>query len=243
MKRIYLIDCPGIVPPEKVSDADILLRGVVRTEKVEDPAQYVTHVVSKVKKHHLARTYDIEDWKDADDFLELLAKKRNMLRKGGEPDLHRAARNVLDDFLRGRIPWFTPPPAMEGDQDAAMEGRQGRLGEMPIKRKLDDVEGATDMAKVTKMAKTGETTEKQHVPEDDEEDFEGFGSESAPELDSSDDENASDVMSLGVSSEEDEDDCSTDEEEEGNDENEDDHDEINDDEGDSLPDIYGDEDE
>jgi len=33
MKRIFLIDCPGIVPPENASAADILLRGAVRTEK------------------------------------------------------------------------------------------------------------------------------------------------------------------------------------------------------------------
>lgn len=34
MKRIYLIDCPGIVPPDSnASPEDILLRGAVRTEK------------------------------------------------------------------------------------------------------------------------------------------------------------------------------------------------------------------
>src|SRR6201996_5390088 len=42
MKRIYLIDCPGVVPPShNDSEEDILLRGVVRVENVESPAQYV----------------------------------------------------------------------------------------------------------------------------------------------------------------------------------------------------------
>ena len=42
MKRIYLIDCPGVVPAnENSSDEDILLRGVVRVENVSNPEQYV----------------------------------------------------------------------------------------------------------------------------------------------------------------------------------------------------------
>ena len=38
MKRIYLIDCPGVVYPTGDSEADIVLKGVVRAEKLSDPA-------------------------------------------------------------------------------------------------------------------------------------------------------------------------------------------------------------
>ncbi|KAK3064341.1 GTPase required for pre-60S ribosomal subunit nuclear export and maturation, partial [Teratosphaeriaceae sp. CCFEE 6253] len=63
MKRIYLIDCPGIVPPS-MSDSpeDILLRGVVRVENVENPAQYIPAVMARCRRHHLERTYDIKGW-------------------------------------------------------------------------------------------------------------------------------------------------------------------------------------
>ena len=38
MKRIYLIDCPGVVPPSSTdTPTDLILRGVVRVEKVEHP--------------------------------------------------------------------------------------------------------------------------------------------------------------------------------------------------------------
>ncbi|KAK5275353.1 GTPase required for pre-60S ribosomal subunit nuclear export and maturation, partial [Exophiala xenobiotica] len=39
MRRIYLIDCPGVVPPSQGdTEEEILLRGVVRVENVENPA-------------------------------------------------------------------------------------------------------------------------------------------------------------------------------------------------------------
>ena len=56
MKRIYLIDCPGVVPPSTTdTPQDILLRGVVRVENVENPEQYIPAVLSKTKPQHIER--------------------------------------------------------------------------------------------------------------------------------------------------------------------------------------------
>ena len=42
LKSIFLIDCPGVVPPSKSdSDADILFRGAVRGEHVSNPEQNI----------------------------------------------------------------------------------------------------------------------------------------------------------------------------------------------------------
>jgi nuclear GTP-binding protein len=46
----------------------------------------------------------------ADEFLELLCNKSGRLLKGGEPDVAAAAVNVINDFQRGRLPYFSPPP-------------------------------------------------------------------------------------------------------------------------------------
>src|SRR4051794_39311635 len=76
MKRIYLIDCPGIVPPNQNDPPqDLLLRGVVRVENVEHPEQYIPAVLKKVKTHHMERTYELKGWKDHIEFLELMARK------------------------------------------------------------------------------------------------------------------------------------------------------------------------
>ena len=137
MKRIYLIDCPGVVPPNMGdTDEDILLRGVVRIENVENPEQYVAAALKKCKKHHVERTYDVRGWGNSTEFLEMLARKGGKLLKGGEADMDGVAKTVLNDFLRGKIPWFTAPPA-----SAAKEGEDAKeetLGDIVKKRKRDD---------------------------------------------------------------------------------------------------------
>jgi len=140
-----MIDCPGIVPPSAGdSDADILMRGVVRVENVANPAQYVEAVLDKCQRKHVERTYSIKEWQTPDDFLELLARKSGRLLKGGEPDADAVARVVLNDFLRGRLPWFTAPPAREGREEVTAKDdtgeREGRLGEMGRKRKREEID-------------------------------------------------------------------------------------------------------
>nr|POE72702.1 nucleolar gtp-binding protein 2 [Quercus suber] len=171
MKRIYLIDCPGIVPPSMTdTPEDILLRGVVRVENVENPAQYVPAVLARCKRHHLERTYDVKGWASASSedakssqtgdgdmvgtplsdkektaeairFLELLARKGGRLLKGGEADMDGVAKMVLNDFLRGKIPWFAGPPAStetEAEETAPeAEGRDEKLGLTHKKRKRE----------------------------------------------------------------------------------------------------------
>ncbi|QIW97294.1 hypothetical protein AMS68_002812 [Peltaster fructicola] len=158
MKRIYLIDCPGIVPPSSSDTAeDILLRGVVRVENVEHPAQYIPAVLAKCQTKHLERTYEIKGWrtsegvksdKDATDeairFLELLAKKGGRLLKGGEADMDGVAKMVLNDFLRGKLPWFVPTPASEGAESDAVKSRDEKLGLTGKKRKRDDGDDAPE---------------------------------------------------------------------------------------------------
>ncbi|KAG6291453.1 GTPase required for pre-60S ribosomal subunit nuclear export and maturation [Claviceps purpurea] len=118
MKRIYLIDCPGVVPPSSTdTPTDLVLRGVVRVEKVEHPAQYIPAVLGRVKRHHMEKTYDLRGWAAATELLELLARKSGRLLRGGEPDLDGVAKMVLNDFMRGKIPWFTPAPASNDSTD------------------------------------------------------------------------------------------------------------------------------
>ncbi|KAJ5994422.1 Nucleolar GTP-binding protein 2 [Penicillium sp. IBT 35674x] len=147
MKRIYLIDCPGVVPPnQNDTEEDILLRGVCRVENVENPEQYIPAVMRRVQPRHLERTYGIKEPTDAIDFLSRLARKGGRLLKGGEPDLDGVAKMVINDFLRGKTPWFTPPPKPPVGEKETMEGREGRLGEMGRKRKLEETETAPEAA-------------------------------------------------------------------------------------------------
>ncbi|KAL8800027.1 MAG: hypothetical protein Q9182_005468 [Xanthomendoza sp. 2 TL-2023] len=173
MKRIYLIDCPGVVPPNaNDSEQDILLRGVVRVENVENPHVYIPAVFKKTKPQHIERTYDIRGFKDSTEFLELLARKAGRLLKGGEADVDGVAKMVLNDFLRGKIPWFTPPPLLEGqeagEKAVGVEGRKGALGEMGRKRKANDAftEDGADRSGAEDSMPAEEQTPSKGVPED-----------------------------------------------------------------------------
>ena len=175
MKRIYLIDCPGVVPPSSnESEEVILLRGVVRVENVQNPGQYIEAVLRRCKPQHIERTYNIQGYTSSMELLDLLAKRGGRLLKGGEADTDGVAKMVLNDFLRGKIPWFTPPPASEGDGGDAVEGRSGRLGEMSRKRKRED----TAVTSTASDAGHDDASEKAEVAEDGSSDeFEGLKDE------------------------------------------------------------------
>lgn len=201
MKRIYLIDCPGVVPPSNTdTPQDILLRGVVRVENVENPEQYIPAVLAKTKPQHIERTYNLKGYKDHIEFLELLARKGGRLLHGGEPDVDGVAKMVLNDFLRGKIPWFTPPPLLDGQEEKGIEGREGRLGEMGKKRKRDDVTSVADTS-VADLASVA-----QDSADEDEDEFEGFESEGGVSLlDDEDDDSDSEVAPEEAEEREDED--------------------------------------
>ncbi|POR32845.1 Nucleolar GTP-binding protein 2 [Tolypocladium paradoxum] len=171
MKRIYLIDCPGVVPPSSTdTPTDLVLRGVVRVEKVEQPEQYIEAVLSRVKRHHMEKTYDLKGWNNATELLELLARKSGRLLRGGEPDLDGVAKMMLNDFMRGKIPWFTPAPAADDADSDGVGGRNGKLGEMPKKRSRDEALGGLATTAAVEKEESGAET-------GDEEVFEGFGSD------------------------------------------------------------------
>ncbi|KAF5212659.1 putative nucleolar GTP-binding protein [Clavispora lusitaniae] len=170
MKRIFLIDCPGIVPPSnKDTESDILFRGVVRVEHVSNPEQYIPDMLQKCERKHLERTYEIKGWSNYEEdsslleqasaeFIELIARKQGRLLKGGEPDEGAVAKQVLNDFNRGKIPWFVQPPKDE-------EVRTGEDKKASFKRARAEREAekdSKDSAKRLKMdSSEGESDDKE----------------------------------------------------------------------------------
>uniref|UniRef100_A0A1L8DHP3 Nucleolar GTP-binding protein 2 n=1 Tax=Nyssomyia neivai TaxID=330878 RepID=A0A1L8DHP3_9DIPT len=119
MKRIFLIDCPGVVYPSAETDTEKVLKGVVRVELVTNPEDYVTEVLKRVRPEYIGRMYRVTKWEDTQDFLEQLAKKTGKLLKGGEPDVAVVARMVLNDWQRGKLPFYIVPEGYEVPTGAA----------------------------------------------------------------------------------------------------------------------------
>lgn len=131
MKRIYLIDCPGVVPPNVEDDeVDIILKGSVRVENIPHPDDTIPTILGRVRHEYIKRTYGIREWKDPVDFLEQLGRKTGKLLKRGEPDLHNVAVMVLNDWLRGRIPYYVAPP------EAVAPKTEDQLEMEDLKKKL-----------------------------------------------------------------------------------------------------------
>ncbi|KAF5369521.1 hypothetical protein D9758_002588 [Tetrapyrgos nigripes] len=118
-RRIYLIDCPGIVPTSAHdSQTSTVLKGVVRVEALPTPSEHIPALMQRVKPLYFSRTYGVplpnpddpkQGW-DPEDFLDKLARMKGRLLKHGEPDLDSVAKIVLSDWVRGRIPFFVTPP-------------------------------------------------------------------------------------------------------------------------------------
>ncbi|CAF3569132.1 unnamed protein product [Rotaria socialis] len=107
MKRIYLIDCPGVVCPANETDMDTVLRGVVRVEHLNEPQDYISGILARADAKHLGKLYKVDSWTDHYDFLEQICKKNGKLLKGGIPDVSTTAKMILCDWQRGRIPYYT----------------------------------------------------------------------------------------------------------------------------------------
>lgn len=132
MRRIYLIDCPGVVYPSAETDTEKVLKGVVRVELVNNPEDYIESVLERVKKDYIKKTYKIVDWVDSVDFLEKLARRSGKLLKKGEPDITSVAKMVLNDWQRGKLPFYCIPPGYEQPLSSLEENRTREDSEIGV---------------------------------------------------------------------------------------------------------------
>jgi len=94
-------------------EATTVLKGVVRSERLESPEDIVPAILARVKDEYLTKVYGVSGWTDAVNFVEMVAKKSGKLRKGGEPDTRNVSMKLINDFQRGKLPWFNAPPEEE----------------------------------------------------------------------------------------------------------------------------------
>lgn len=120
MKRIYLIDCPGIVPISVKDDpTSTILKGVVRVENVDNPEDHIGELLNRANKELLEKTYPgITNTCDPEVFLTEVANLSGKLLKGGAPDMKAVAKIILNDWIRGKIPYFVPPPEVSENQES-----------------------------------------------------------------------------------------------------------------------------
>jgi len=116
-KRIYLIDCPGVVYEGDQTETDKVLKGVVRAEKIQEPLEYIPGILEKANREYLEKLYHVTHWEDHEDFVSQIAVNYGKLKKGAEPDTKTMAKKILMDWQRGKIPYFVVPPKDESHSE------------------------------------------------------------------------------------------------------------------------------
>ncbi len=105
-KDVELLDTPGILWP-KFDDQNVAVKlgytGAIKDD-VMDVYELADSLVAFLRENYsdnIKQRYKLTENDDIS--LTTIAKKRGMLISGGEPDLERAAVNVLDEFRSGKL--------------------------------------------------------------------------------------------------------------------------------------------
>ncbi len=99
--KIKLIDTPGVL---EFSEKDIekkIVIGAMNPHHVKEPDYYAMKLIEEYPK--MFETFYNLKYTDGYEFVEKLALKKNVLVKGGEPDIKRMGRRILRDWQRGKI--------------------------------------------------------------------------------------------------------------------------------------------
>ncbi|RLN51005.1 hypothetical protein BBJ29_009946 [Phytophthora kernoviae] len=108
--KITLLDCPALDPDYSDESAAILRHGIAGIF-VEDPVPVVKNVIERGDAMNLMQTLQIPVFRNHEEFLAKLAIKRNLLRKGGEPDILMVARTFLQNMGKSVYNPSCLPPA------------------------------------------------------------------------------------------------------------------------------------
>lgn len=140
-KRIYLIDCPGVVYDAGESDTDKILKGVLRCEKIEDPLEHIAGILDKVSKEHIEKLYGVSNWVNLEDFVSQVAVKYGKLGRGGDPDLKSTSKIILMDWQRGKIPYYIIPKDFDRNNITSTEEVQpiNKNNDMGIEQTMDEL--------------------------------------------------------------------------------------------------------
>lgn len=100
--RIMLIDTPGVIPYKEKDTLKHAFIGTIDFSKAKEPDITVMELMLKFPGR-IETFYGVEIKEDKEETLIEISKKKNMLKKGGMPDLDRTARMILKDWQKGEI--------------------------------------------------------------------------------------------------------------------------------------------
>ncbi len=104
--RIMMLDTPGVIPFEEKDDVKHVLIGSLMFSEVDNPDVAACEIIkhcNTISEDIIPDFYNVEVSVDPYEQMEAIAKKRNLVAKGGIPDIGRAARLIIKDWQTGKM--------------------------------------------------------------------------------------------------------------------------------------------
>ncbi|KAL6527911.1 GTPase LSG1-2 [Orobanche minor] len=128
-EKLTLCDCPGLVFPSFTSSRyEMIASGVLPIDRMTEQREAMQVVANRVPRHVIEGVYRISLPKpksyEAQDrpplgaeVLRSYCASRGYVASSGLPDETRAARQILKDYIDGKLPHFEMPPGMSDSED------------------------------------------------------------------------------------------------------------------------------
>jgi len=100
--KIVFLDTPGVVPYSEKNKEKHAMIGTVDYNKIKDPDLVVLRILEEFPGL-IEKYYEIPEELEGEEKIELIAKKRKILKKGNLPDIDRVSRTILKDWQEGSI--------------------------------------------------------------------------------------------------------------------------------------------
>nr|KYP39068.1 Large subunit GTPase 1 [Cajanus cajan] len=128
--KLTLCDCPGLVFPSFSSSRyEMIACGVLPIDRMTEHRESVQVVADRVPRHVIEEIYKIRLPKPkpyesqsrpplASELLRAYCASRGYVASSGLPDETRASRQILKDYIDGKLPHYEMPPgASDEEQD------------------------------------------------------------------------------------------------------------------------------
>ncbi|KAH1090765.1 hypothetical protein J1N35_018022 [Gossypium stocksii] len=151
--ELTLCDCPGLVFPSFSSSRyEMIASGVLPIDRMTEHREAVQVVANRVQRNVIEDVYKIKLPKpkpyesqsrppQASEFLRAYCASRGYVASTGLPDETRAARQILKDFIDGKLPHYEMPPGMSA-QDGVED--DGNLSLYVLNSDASDVEDSLE---------------------------------------------------------------------------------------------------
>ncbi|CAI9105793.1 OLC1v1004806C2 [Oldenlandia corymbosa var. corymbosa] len=128
--KLTLCDCPGLVFPSFTSSRyEMIASGVLPVDRMTEHREAVQVVANRVPRQVIEQVYNISLPKPkpyesetrpplASELLRAYCASRGYVASSGLPDETRAARQILKDYIDGKLPHFELPPGTSNEEAA-----------------------------------------------------------------------------------------------------------------------------